>query len=623
MNLPYIALLWNPLDPKELLDAVHVLQRLRDLNWHETLLRSGLAVYTLESPVPYLRADILHSAKGVILGVLFERRHNRRVSQEEISGDSKFADACLTSNGRHLVQNYWGGYVAILSDAHNGDWHVIRDCSGMVPCYYTRIRSVTIVTSDARGILAVECLTNFSHGESSFEINWKYLAAFIANSQLQIRESALRSVYELLAGESLHGTTGRQRVEVAWSPGDYAIAESWESIDDCAVALHETVRSCIDAWAALHEWIIHSLSGGFDSSLVLSLLSRRRRRPNVVCVNRFALGPAEDERRYARIAAKAAHATLIEWPWSFGESRLSTESIRRPMALKPSIPALLASLEAPFYRALRTAHRFDAIWTGEGGDHLFLAFKTALAVADFLYLRGPRREFLATLRDVSRVTGWSIPHLAVDGVLRWLHCAPTRQSSNADHSLLLGTSQYRHDLDSYIAHPWYGITDQLPPGKRYQIQLLADVLHRQRPLSDTQKAVELHPLLSQPIIERCLRIPTYTLLYGGHTRGLARKTFSGDLPPEILWRELKGQTTHNALGLFHRSKPFIAKLLISGFLVRQGILDPMAVRTLLRTGTSLRASEVFPLFAAVSAEAWVRSRVDPNGFPSGEELSAA
>ena len=49
-----------------------------------------------------------------------------------------------------LTRNYWGGFIALHSQPGSGQWCVLRDCSGSLPCYYSSIRGVTLATSDAR-----------------------------------------------------------------------------------------------------------------------------------------------------------------------------------------------------------------------------------------------------------------------------------------------------------------------------------------------------------------------------------------------------------------------------------------------------------------------------------------
>ena len=49
------------------------------------------------------------------------------------------------------------------------------------------------------------------------------------------------------------------------------------------------------------------------------------------------------------------------------------------------------------------------------------------------------------------------------------------------------------------------------------------------------------PLLSQPLVELCLRIPTYVLIRSGRDRALARRAFAADLPAEIVRALPKGR----------------------------------------------------------------------------------
>lgn len=606
MDLPYLAVLWNPLDPAQTQDAARVLDTLPEAPWRAALQDDGLAVFTRTIAVPYLDMLPLPDGKGTVLGVLFDSQHNHCLSAREIQSDPALRTGG-TATARHLAQHYWGGYVVLLSPQHRNGVCVFRDPSGMIPCYYTNARGITLVSSDARNFLSLESSRDTRKPLLSIDINWQYLAGFLAHSQLQIRETGLKNVYELLAGEALCNRAGRQSVELLWSPAAFTETDPWGSLDARCEALHHTVQSCINAWASVHDWVVHGLSGGFDSSLLLALLNRAPERPNVVCVNRYSSGPAEDERHYARIAAQAAETPLVEWPWDFGQHALDTSCLSLPFGAKPSITALLSSLEAPFFAALKAAHRFDAIWTGEGGDHLFLALNTESTVTDFLRIRGFGTGLLQVLQDTARLTGRSIPHLTLNMIRRQRPVIRNAHETAAmRNTLLAATDPARRHLNDYVQHPWAQATCNVPPGKRTQILLLAEVLHRLRPLPATQEGVELQPLLSQPVIEQCLRIPTYELLFGGRTRSLARKAFSREIPAEILNRELKGQTTHHALGLFYQSRPFISGLLMNGVLMQQGLLEHAALEPLVSGAMPISAPRLFPLFASVAAEAWTR-----------------
>ena len=50
----------------------------------------------------------------------------------------------------------------------------------------------------------------------------------------------------------------------------------------------------------------------------------------------------------------------------------------------------------------------------------------------------------------------------------------------------------------------------------------------------------LNPLVSQPVMEACLAIPSWQWREGGFDRAVAREAFRKDLPDLIAWRRGKG-----------------------------------------------------------------------------------
>ena len=433
---------------------------------------------------------------------------------------------------------------------------------------------------------------------------------------MQIRETGLKDFYELLAGESLEFVAGRQTVRTLWNPlpiADYDPSIKTDIGETCR-ALRETAQSCIAAWAGVEERILHSLSGGFDSSLVLTLLKAAPRHPNTLCVNRFATGPGEDERSYAHSAAVWAKADLLELPWDSKAMVLDDNCLRFPRTAKPTLPHVFNGLDAPIYNQLGATHGCDTIWTGQGGDHLFMAMNTDLGLVDCLQHHGLlSSQMITTLRDTATLTRKSVPHLIGHTIGRMIptgdHFSRTgffRWTALLPQTRFLTQSLLPPDLPEYIRNPWAAPSAFLPPGKRYQLLLLAEVLNRHRPLYGMQVVQEFHPLLSQPLIETCLRIPVYLLLTGGKTRGLARLAFKDYLPNGIFARQGKGQTTQFTLNLIHRSLPFMTELLVDGVLARQDILNRHLLKSALHPDTPIDWTALFPLSACLAAELWLQ-----------------
>lgn len=610
MEYPYLALLWSPRHEAHSIEASRLLLAIRHHcgGLHPLISREGMAVFTRlpseEAPVPpFLETHVLSAQRGVILGSLFRRGSGSRINTWDVAAHSDFAEASLDTCKRRLTGGCWGAYVALLSDPESDDWFVLRDCSGMIPCYYTTFHGVTVVFSDVRDLRLSPRSEKSGAWLVPLEVNWRYIAGFLAASQLQIRDTGFEDIYELLAGESLESTAGRRSVHLFWDPVSIACIDPLRNAEDACQELRDTTCRCIEAWAGVHHHVVHSLSGGFDSSLVLSLLVRAANRPEVIAVTRFGTGPAEDERQYARLAAQTAGVELIELPYD--ERALAAVCAEIPATVKPDIPQVFAGMNATAQDALARMEGTEDIWTGQGGDHLFMTIKTGMAVADCFRDDGLGPLLKTVFRDAAVLTGKSFFRLARDALFLNRSGSFFSVAKITPGVSFLETAGLLEDLDTFVRHPWTPSSASLSPAKRLQVLYLAEVLNRHRPNYGVQKLQEFHPLLSQPLIELCLRIPVYHLLQGGKTRGLARKAFQADLPPAIRDRQQKGQTTHHALGFVRKNQPFITARLLDGHLTNRGLVNREALRAALQPHAPISGPTLFSLFACLAAEIWL------------------
>jgi asparagine synthase (glutamine-hydrolysing) len=150
------------------------------------------------------------------------------------------------------------------------------------------------------------------------------------------------------------------------------------------------------------------------------------------------------------------------------------------------------------------------------------------------------------------------------------------------------------------------------PGKAWQIRSIGPPPPYYDPLGAPGDPEAVHPLLSQPLIEVCLRIPTPTLVSGGWDRAIARRAFMQDIPPEIARRRGKGASTASAQRLFEANLPFLRDLLLDGALVRKGLLDRDELERPMSPGGSLRGTAFVPiLLQHMATEAWLRRWTRP------------
>jgi asparagine synthase (glutamine-hydrolysing) len=443
-----------------------------------------------------------------------------------------------------------------------------------------------------------------------FSIDWSCLAAFIYARDAQIRRTSLLGVTELLAGDAVEITENSVRQYAAWDPCKIVRTRSVDDYEEARRLIGPATQYSVDAWASVYSSIILRLSGGLDSAVVLGSLKRSPRRPAILCAHQFSDHPHDDERAYARLAANAADVPMSELPRSADGEEFSSMLVNGQELPRPSIQALFGRADLEAVTKIATESRAETAWTGQGGDHLFFQAHSSLGAADYVSRRGIDSGFAKAVFDsanISREPYYSVLRSAWKlGRSRAPWTSVDIRNFKNRKAPFLNPDSLPQELESYMAHPWTTEATDIPKGKQFQISILADVLNRHRPTPLIEPVDEHHPLLSQPLIELCLQIPTYHLLHGGRQRALARDAFADRVPREILQREDKGVTTTYVTDTIRRSETFISDVLLNGLLARHQLicrdeLDPYIVQ-----GQSIGLDHIWPLLACIAAELWVR-----------------
>jgi asparagine synthase (glutamine-hydrolysing) len=596
----FLALAWNPADKQAEATAARAASGSISSRrvWTNIFVTDGFSLWVKpplgESPQPIL----LPQNRGVVLGVLFERvlppESPRRLLQ--ISADA--AAKIVGTQGRYLVEKVWGSYVAFIIDRDTRCTSVLRDCSGKIPCFTSALDGVSLFYSDISFVLDV--------AEMRLTVDWRYIATFMSFNDLQIRDSALKEVSEVLAGERVVCSPFETRRSFVWNPTAVCFQDRIEDPTEAAVRLRETTFHCVRAWSQVYSRVLHNLSGGFDSAVVLAALATARGNDGLTCLNRYHGRAGEDERTYARLAAERVKVRLIERTWDDGMGAFGNNLASLPIQVKPTVASLFDFLDLRLINRLATEEGVDSLWTGQGGDHIFLKHHTVLAVSEFIRRNGISSGLMSVMRDACKLTRSSYWHILVKTVPRetadWIPDFFAKRGSPFLPRGFAGDT----DLISYGMHPWHDLSATLPRVKREQVLLYGDLLNRHPPLYGVEVAPQHHPLLSQPLLELCLQIPAYVLLGGGKPRALARIAFRRDLPRQIVNRESKGGTTSYVTGLFRRNLSYVRELLLDGRLRQEGMLDIKVLEPYLLASRPIHAEEFFPILACLAAEIWAR-----------------
>lgn len=609
----YIALAWPEADATRTAVARHLGQQVRAMpGWQCHLSQPGLMILATGAGGRAHSVCELPGQRGAVIGRLFRRSDHDAAPGLPARPSPAEAGRIVRTQGRGLVRDWWGRYVALLP-APTGGMLVLRDPSGALPCYRTRHHGVGIAFS------WLEDLLQAWPDLPPPEVAWDDLAAQLLQGRLCGVRTALQHIDQVPAGTLLSLEDSAAPVALPWD----AAAFAREAIDAeparAAQRLRHTVRACARAWAGCHDGILLRLSGGVDSAILLSCLDGLSPASGITCLNFHAPGADGDERAYARLAAGQAGRPLVERECDI---RFPLASVLN-VALTPAPENYMGRLSMGRIDA-ELAHALEAraLFTGGGGDQLFFELRCTWPGADYLSVRGVDGGLPCAVADAARlgrVSVWQAAWRTVaDGLrTRWPEAVPGR------HLRLVGEALRDAPADpSRHAHPAFAGPTGLPIGKFHQaVELMAPAPFYDPYLRDTSPEI-VNPLMSQPVLELCLGLPTYLLTRGGRGRALARQAFASDIPPAIANRRSKGGLEEHLTALLQRNLVLARSILLDGELVRHGLLDRRRLQAALDGRASVDDAHVGEIHNCIAVEAWLqraaswsRARAAQGGAP--------
>jgi asparagine synthase (glutamine-hydrolysing) len=428
----------------------------------------------------------------------------------------------------------------------------------------------------------------------------------LCQTQLQIPATGLNEVSRVLGGECVEHRGGRAVRSFYWNPLEISQSDVIDEPAAAAESLRATTKDCVQAWASSYPSIVHLLSGGLDSSIILACLRQVPERPQIACLNYYSAGCNTDERDYAKLAAAGSGCEVIERERN---SALTLEPLLRIRESPIPTDYFFFLDEGRCEAQVAKEHGAGAIFSGYGGDQLFYRSHAWLGATDFLMSQGVGPALFEVALDAARMDRTSVWNVlgkaARDTVLRrrW---TLEGERTTSPKTVIHGDVIRDISRDSDLVHPWMRAPGRAANGKIYQAYQLLFPAEFYNPLGADTDPELVTPLFSQPLLELAMRIPTWLLTRGGWDRAMARRAFERDLPKRIVTRRTKGGQEEHAKAILVRNVTFARDLLLEGHLVREGLLERNQLAEALAPGPARLGSGNAELYGCLSAEAWVR-----------------
>jgi asparagine synthase (glutamine-hydrolysing) len=503
------------------------------------------------------------------------------------------AEAVQASRGQHLTDRYWGGYVAILEGQEGGGVDVIRAPLGGLPCFYVTMGNVVFLASDLATLVDA--------GVYVPRLDVAALVRQLAASDVRRHETCLGGLSEVRGGERLTIDEGQSRATL-WSPWTFAArGRQMTNIDAAPTRGRAAARYSVAEQVRARGTSLLMLSGGLDSSVVAACLAHGSL--DFAGVTFVTDNPAGDERRFARAVTDCFDVRLFE-------ARLTVTGVDLTISAAAHLPRPTArSFEQCIVRLIAAAAAevgASVIVNGGGGDNVFCSLQSAAPLADCLLDSSGKGHFWRIARALGEFTQASVWKVARSA---WLRARSGRlYRRDPDLSYLMPDSA--GDASTALQHPWLAAPTGAYPGKSAQVALLIGA----QGLAEDHDPLALLPsspvLVSQPLIETCLRIPSWRWFERGCNRAAARHAFADVLPPQIAWRRTKATPDSFLIQILEANRALVRSMLLDGLLAGLGVIDRATVAATLDDPRLVQGHGFARIMQLVDAEVWAR------GWPS-------
>jgi asparagine synthase (glutamine-hydrolysing) len=263
------------------------------------------------------------------------------------------------------VKSFVGMFAFALYDRQDKKIHLVRDRAGEKPLYYGFVGSTFVFASELKPIRSLPGFRN--------DINRDALALYFHYNYIPAPFSIYNDIFKLPQASILTidaETLIKPEIKPYWSALDTAnegIANQFAGSEDEAVSeLERLLRQSIRGQMISDVPLGAFLSGGIDSSLIVSLMQAENNRP----VKTFTIGFNEKGYNEAEEAKKVA----LHLGTEHTEFYISSEEAR---SVIPQIPDLYDepfsdSSQIPTYLVSKLARKHVTVsLSGDGGDELF------------------------------------------------------------------------------------------------------------------------------------------------------------------------------------------------------------------------------------------------------------
>jgi asparagine synthase (glutamine-hydrolysing) len=524
----------------------------------------------------------------------------------------------------HLYEEYGSECVAKLRgmfgfaiwDSKTSTLFLARDRVGIKPLYYYAGEKFLSFGSEIKAILADPAVPR--------EVDPQVIDQFLTFYYVPGKQTLLRNLFKLEPGHSLTVKNGRIEIRRYWDL-DFSGASNHHSSN--GNGYERQLVELLDESVQLHMIsdvpVGFLLSGGVDSTAMLSFAAEKTDKPISTYTLGFASQGVVDERPYARLAAErygSKHYEISMSPEEFSDFLPKyVWHMEEPVVEPPAI--------ALYYVSKLASQYVKVLISGEGGDEAFAGYQNyrntfwfETAKKFFGPLRGPVGYGMSALGQAfgSRVLSQYGPRM--DSKLSDYYLSrsstPFQYFNQADAGLYSLEMAQRVSKDRSIdvvrqfhtGGASFGLLERMlyVDTKTW----LPDDLLVKADKMTMANSVELRvPFLDHKVLEFAAQLPRNQKVRGLTTKYLAKKALAKHVPKEILERRKVGFPVPYDAWMRNNLRQWVNEILLAPETLSRGYFQRKTVEDLIHRYQA-GAGYAKEIFALVVLELWHRSFID-------------
>lgn len=509
--------------------------------------------------------------------------------------------------GKDIISMCDGEFIMAFIDLNENSLTLARDRLGTAPIYYYHNDNYFIFSSSLKNIL--------STGLADKVVDTDALTQFFQLTYIPAPKSIIKNIHKMTPATILEvSSSGNISTTCYW---DVDLKVTNTNYKECKSKLQSALTEAVQKRLNLNGAACSFLSGGFDSTIIVGLMSALSENPVRTLTIGFNDKSITDERPLAQLVAElnhTDHSTLL-LDWNLAET---------------AIDKILSDLEEPFADSSlistyivckKSSERANYALTGDAGDELFAGYnKYLIGYYNERLKKTPAFVRNKIIRPCSRLLPYRL------GIARKVE--KTLSICDLDiyeqRKKLMSLGFKEDELKQLLKNPQidnldfikkiyerFPNADEQTRAQYVDLKVTIDgcMLPKVKLAADMAGFKTIAPMLDKKVVELAFSMPSEFKIKKKERKIILKDTFRSLIPKKLYKARKHGFGVPIKSWLQSKLKDKLYEVSSTEFLKKQGLFNPEYIQTIIDNHISGKEDRFSELWAFLVFQSWYKKYI--------------